>query len=111
MAFTIQFKSCIFETQPKSNHDPKQFLHVKSKSKGSPKIEKYSFLTIQIPQSFPSTQCKSRPDPKFLKRFYSPASSEISDLCPFSELSFFLSYFFSQIKQINLAITFLMCVV
>jgi len=37
MAFTIQFKSCIFETQPKSNHDPKQFLHVKSKSKRSPK--------------------------------------------------------------------------
>jgi len=38
-------------------------------------------------------------------------SSEISELCEISNLSLFFSYFASQNKEINLAITVLMCVV
>jgi len=38
-------------------------------------------------------------------------SSEISDLCEISDLLVFFSYFASQNKEKNLAITFLMCVV
>jgi len=70
--FAIQIQSWFFKTQCKSNHSPTIFLNVKSKSKWSPENWKNAAFSQQKYRfSFPLTQSKSCPDPKFWSAFHS----------------------------------------
>ena len=70
--FAIQIQSWFFKTQSKSNHSPKTFSNVKSKSKWSLKNLKNSAFSQQnLRISFPLTQSKSGTVPKFLKEVQS----------------------------------------
>ena len=64
--FAIQIQSWSFKTQSKSNHNPKNFSNAKSKSKWSPKyLKNATFSQHKCRISFPLTQSKSGPVPKF----------------------------------------------
>jgi len=64
--FAIQIHSWFFKTQSKSNHNPKYFSNVKFKSTWSPKyLKNAAFSQQKFCISFPLTQSKSGPVPKF----------------------------------------------
>jgi len=64
--FAIQIQSWFLKTQSTSNHSPRYFSNVESKSKWSPKyLQKAAFSQQKFLISFPLTQSKSGPHSKF----------------------------------------------